>query len=90
MGTAGGVADITVTVQVCARYPAHAGRCCILFGLYSGGAVCEVPDSMERTPVDVCCVIDISASMSTLATYEVRQGEWTVRFADGGWDRTVV
>ena len=29
-----------------------------------------VPPTVARAPVDVCCVVDVSASMSDLATYE--------------------
>lgn len=30
----------------------------------------SVPDAGERAPVDICCVIDVSGSMGSMATYE--------------------
>eukprot|EP00746_Dinoflagellata_sp_MGD_P138916 gnl/MRDRNA2_/MRDRNA2_72470_c0_seq1.p1 gnl/MRDRNA2_/MRDRNA2_72470_c0~~gnl/MRDRNA2_/MRDRNA2_72470_c0_seq1.p1 ORF type:complete len:1023 (-),score=174.32 gnl/MRDRNA2_/MRDRNA2_72470_c0_seq1:198-3188(-) len=30
----------------------------------------HVPDDESRAPVDICCVVDISGSMGTIATYE--------------------
>jgi len=30
-----------------------------------------VPDGGSRVPVDICCLVDISGSMATIATYEV-------------------
>ena len=35
-----------------------------------------VADSMERCPVDLCCVIDISGSMNTIASYENDDGTY--------------
>lgn len=35
----------------------------------------HIPDLMERPPIDVCCIIDISGSMRSLATYEAENGE---------------
>jgi adenylate kinase family enzyme/Mg-chelatase subunit ChlD len=34
----------------------------------------QAPDCLERQPVDVCCVVDISGSMGTTASYEEADG----------------
>lgn len=34
----------------------------------------SVPDSTQRVPVDVCCVVDVSGSMGSRATYEAEDG----------------
>jgi len=41
----------------------------------------KVPEGDARVPADVCCVVDISASMGTMATYETETGE--TKQADG-------
>jgi len=35
----------------------------------------QVPEAARREPADICCVIDISGSMSSAATYETEDGK---------------
>lgn len=38
----------------------------------------DVPDKSTREPVDICCVVDVSGSMISKATYEVEQANGEV------------
>jgi len=45
----------------------------------------DVPDKTTREPVDICCVVDVSGSMVSKATYEVEQPNGEIIKKDDGF-----
>lgn len=57
----------TIVVAPCQSVSAEGGEVEVCVSV-------SIADHSERTPVDICCVVDVSGSMGSKATYEAEDG----------------